>query len=137
MWYEDSWKAMTYGSVVTYGLAFLFWLISFANHSKTSYLYIAMLFFFGAFYGFYITAQTIIFQFQAIRNYSMLDMNHLKKSEIWGVTGTYMGVQVIMAFLGQHYLFDSIMYLLSAEIKEWCENHPGVCDDYGVLDREE
>ena len=127
---------MTYGSVVTYGLAFLFWLISFANHSTTSYLYIGMLFFFGAFYGFYITAQTIIFQFQAIREFNPAQM-YLKKSEIWGVTGTYMGVQVISAWLGQHFLIDSIMYLLSAEIKEWCENHPGVCDDYGVLDKNE
>ena len=126
---------MTYGSVVTYGLAFLFWLISFANKSTTSYLYIGMLLFFGAFYGFYITAQTIIFQFQAIKDYSP-DM-YLKKSEIWGVTGTYMGIQVIASWLGQHFLFDSIMYLLSAEIKEWCENHPGVCDDYGVLDHAE
>jgi len=126
---------MTYGGVVTYGLAFLFWLISFANKSTTSYLYIGMLFFFGAFYGFYITAQTIIFQFQAIKDYYP-DM-YLKKSEIWGVTGTYMGIQVIASWLGQHFLIDSIMYLLSAEIKEWCENHPGVCDDYGVLDKNE
>ena len=131
-WYSDSWKTMSYGGFVTYFLAFLFWAISFAYKEKTSFLYIGMLFFFGAFYGFYITAQTIIFQFQAIKNYSMLDIG-LKKSEIWGVTGFYMGFQLIASFIGHHYIFDSIWYLLSAEIDEWCGNHPGVCDDYSAF----
>ena len=125
---------MTYGSFITFFLAFLFWTISFAGKAKTSYLYFGMLFIFGGIYGFYITAQTIIFQFQAIKGFSAVEAN-LKKSEVWGVTGTYMAIQVCAAWIGQHYLFDSIKYLLSAEIKEWCEDHPGVCDDYGVLQR--
>ena len=114
-WYVDSWKAMSYGSFITFFLAFLFWTISFAGKAKTSYLYIGMLFIFAGIYGFYITAQTIIFQFQAIKGYSAYDST-LKKCEIWAVTGTYMFVQTVAAWLGQHYLFDSIKYLLSAEI---------------------
>ena len=125
---------MTYGSFITFFLSFLSWTISFVGKAKTSYFYFGMLIFFGGIYGFYITAQTIIFQFQAIKGYSGYDST-LTKKEIWGVTGTYMAVQVIMSFIGQHYLFDSVKYLLSAEIKEWCEEHPGVCDDYGVLER--
>ena len=62
----------------------------------------------------------------------MLD-TALPKMEIWGVFGTYLGAQLFAHFIGTHYLWDSVMYLLSAEIKEWCENHPGVCEDYGVL----
>ena len=125
---------MTYGSFITFFLAFLFWTISFAGNAKTSYLYFDMLLIFGGIYGFYITAQTIIFQFQAIKGYNSLDSS-IQKKEIWGVTGTYMAIQLVAAFLGQHYLFDSVKYLLSAEIKEWCEEHPGVCDYYGVLSR--
>ena len=125
---------MTYGSFITFFVSFLFWTISFAGNAKTSYLYFGMLLLFGGIYGFYITAQTIIFQFQAIKGYSAYDST-LTKKEIWGVTGTYMAVQVIASFIGQHYLWDSVKYLLSAEIKQWCEDHPGVCDDYGVLER--
>merc|ERR1712060_940071 len=108
------------------------WAISFAGKSTTSYLYLGMLVLFGGLYGFYITASTIIFQFQAIRGYDMSDAM-LEKKEIWGTFGIYTVIQLIASFLGQHYLYDSVMYLLSAEIKEWCEAHPGVCEDYNVL----
>ena len=127
-WYVDSWKTMTWGGCITYFLAFLFWTISFAGKSDTSYLYLFMLMLFGGLYGFYITASTIIYQFQAIRGYSSMDSS-LAKSEIWGVTGGYMAIQMFAAFLGQHYLWDSVMYLLSSEIKEWCDAHPGICED--------
>ena len=135
-WYSDSWKAMTWGQLTTFSIAFFFWCGSFANTSTGSYLYLFVLAAFAGLYGFYITATTIIFQFQAIKGFSTMD-NGLKESEIWGAFGIYTAVQVMAAFLGQHYLFDSVMYLLSAEIKEWCEAHPGVCDDYGVLSRSE
>merc|ERR1712060_286811 len=132
MWYKYSWETMTWGGLVTFAMSFLFWAISFAGKSTTSYLYFGMLLLFGGLYGFYITASTIIFQFQAIRGYT----SHatLMKSEIWGTFGIYTVIQLIASFIGQHYLLDSVMYLLSAEIKEWCEDHPGVCEDYNVLD---
>ena len=134
VWYMYAWKAMTWGSLISYGIAFVFWATSFVHKSTASYLYIGMLLAFAGLYGFYITATTIIFQFQAIKGYSMLDTN-LPKMEIWGFFGTFLGSQLFAHFIGTHYLWDSVMYLLSAEIKEWCENHPGVCEDYGVLNK--
>lgn len=123
---------MGYGHFLTFLLPFIFWAVSFVGSSSTSYLYIGMLAIFGGMFGFYVVAQTIIFQFQGIKGYT--SENGLDKVEIWGVFGVYAAVQLIMAFLGQHYFIDSIMYLLSAEIKDWCEAHPGVCEDYSVLD---
>ena len=133
-WYKHAWKTMTWGQLITFTVAFTFWATSFIHKSTASYLYLGMLFLFGGLYGFYVTASTIIFQFQAVRNYNMAD-SALPKMEIWGFFGTYLSTQLIASFLGTHYLWDSVMYLLSAEIKEWCEDHPGVCDDYGVLQR--
>merc|ERR1712228_710363 len=98
-------------------------------------LYVGMLMIFGGLYGFYNVATTIIFQFQAIKGYNMMDSS-LAKSEIWGAFGVYSAVQVMAAFIGEHYLLGSIFYLLSSGIKEWCENHPSVCDDYSVLEHE-
>lgn len=69
-----------------------------------------------------------------MKHYNTLD-GTLPKMEIWGFFGTYLSTQLLSAFMLQHNLWDSVMYLLSAEIKEWCENHPGVCDDYGVLNK--
>ena len=59
---------------------------------------------------------------------------NLEKDEIWWFFGVYLFTQVVFAFIGEHYMIDSIFYLLSANIKDWCEAHPGVCADYGVLD---
>ena len=131
-WYDCSWKTMTWGGFITFFVPFLFWTISFAGKPSTSYLYIGILFLFGGLYGWYVIASTIIYQFQAIRGYSTMDTS-LKKSEIWGTFGIYAGIQIIAAFIGQHYLIDSVFYLLSTQIKDWCEDHPGVCSDYGVL----
>lgn len=63
LWYVYSWKAMTWGQLVAYLVAFTFWATSFIHKSTASYLYLGMLFLFGGLYGFYITATTIIFQF--------------------------------------------------------------------------
>ena len=131
-WYHYSWKAATYGGFLTFIFPFLGWCLSFMNKNMMSYIYLGVLVLFGGVFGWYISATTIIYQFQAIRVYSNADA--IEKSEIWWFFGVYLFTQLLMAFLGKHYLMDSIFYLMAADIKQWCEDHPGVCQDYNVLD---
>ena len=84
-WYKHAWKTMTWGQLITFTVAFTFWATSFIHKSTASYLYLGMLFLFGGLYGFYVTASTIIFQFQAVRNFNMAGT--LPKMEIWGFFG--------------------------------------------------
>merc|ERR1712051_14273 len=110
-WYKDSWSAMTYGHFITFFIPFIFWCLSFMAKNAMSYLYVGMLVVFGSLFGGYVIATTIIYQFQAIKGYSMVD--GFEKWEIWTSFG---------------------LYLFSSNVKDWCEEHPGVCSDYGVLD---
>ena len=134
-WYAYAWKAATYGGFITFFFPFLFWCMSFMAKNIFSYLYIGILVIFGGLFGSYISGTTIIYQFQGIKNYASGD--DLMVDEIWWFFGVYAFTQLTMAFIGQHYLMDSIFYLLAANIKDWCEAHPGVCQDYGVLDMNE
>lgn len=131
-WYKNSWAAAAYGHFITFLIPFFFWCLSFAAKNTLSYLYVAMLLMFGSLFGGYVIATTIIYQFQAVKGYSAADGFELW--EIWTYFGLYLFSQVVFAFIGEHYFIDSIFYLLSSNIKEWCEDHPGVCQDYGVLD---
>ena len=115
VWYKYSWKSMSYGGLIAFFIPFLFWCMSFSDNNTLSYLYVAMLVLFAGLYGSYVTASTIIFQFQGIRNYNSMD-SKVAKDDIWAFFGVYTGVQLLAAFIGQHYLFDSVMYLLAANI---------------------
>ena len=131
-WYKYSWKAAAYGHFITFIIPFLFWCLSFMAKNTMSYLYVGMLLVFGSLFGGYVVATTVIYQFQAIKGYSAVD--GFEKWEIWTYFGLYAFTQVLFQFIGEHYFLDSIFYLLSSNVKEWCEAHPGVCKDYGVLD---
>ena len=131
-WYKDSWSAMTYGHFITFFIPFIFWCLSFMAKNAMSYLYVGILALFGSLFGGYVIATTIIYQFQAIKGYSMVD--GFEKWEIWTSFGLYLFSQLMFSFIGEHYFLDSIFYLLSSNVKDWCEEHPGVCSDYGVLD---
>ena len=87
-WYKYAWKSMTYGGFIAFIIPFFFWCLSFAEKNIFSYLYIAMLVLFAGLYGGYITATTIIFQFQAIKGYSTGD--YLDLSDIWWFFGAYL-----------------------------------------------
>lgn len=97
-----------------------------------SYIYVGVLVLFGSIYGGYVIWTTIIYQMQAVKYYEAGD--GLMEDEIWWFFGAYLSTQMLFAFIGEHYLMDSIFYLLSENIKDWCEEHPGVCEDYGVLE---
>ena len=131
-WYKYSWRSATWGHLITFSIPFLFWCLSFMAKNTMSYLYVGMLLIFGGLFGGYVVATTIIYQFQAIKGYSAAD--GFEKNEIWTYFGLYAFVQLVFDFIAEHYFFDSIFYLLSSNVKEWCEAHPGVCTDYGVLD---
>ena len=57
--------------------------------------------------------------------------------EIWGFFGIYAASQVIASFFGTHYFWDSVMFVLSTEILESCEDHPGFCEDFDILGKSE
>ena len=119
-WYSRSWRTMAYGGATTFSIAFFFWLISFEKSVLTSKIYVFCALLFGGLYGFYVIASTIIYQFQALRNYTASD-HSLEESEIWWSYGIYFAAQLFAAFMGQHYIIDSIMYVAAEDIKEWCE----------------
>merc|ERR1712013_20206 len=131
-WYKYSWKAATYGGFIAYFFPFLFWCLSFMDKNMFSYIYMGVLVLFGGVYGGYVIFTTMVYQFQAVNTWTTGD--GLPIWEVWTFFGVYLFVQIIFAFIGEHYLMDSIFYLMSANIKDWCEEHPGVCSDYGVLD---
>ena len=124
-WYKYAWKSMTYGGFIAFFIPFFFWCLSFAEKNIFAYLYVAILVLFAGIYGGYVTATTIIFQFQAIKDYATGD--DLELSDIWWFFGGYLATQLFASWIGQHYMLDSIFYLLASNIKDWCEDHPGVC----------
>ena len=81
---------MAYGGTTTFAIVFFFWMISFEKSALTSKIYIVSSLAFGGLYGFYITASTIIYQFQAIKTFTPSEDN-LELSEIWGSFGVYLG----------------------------------------------
>ena len=131
-WYKYAWKAATYGGFITYFIPFLFWCLSFMAKNIFSYIYMGVLVLFGGLFGSYVIFTTVVYSFNAANTYSAGE--GLEYNEIWWFFGIYTMAQVIFAFVGEHYLMDSIFYLMSANIKDWCEEHPGVCSDYGVLE---
>ena len=80
---------MTWGHLATFSTALTFWALSLAHKTWTSKIYIVTLLLFADLYGFAITANTIIFQFLAIRTYNNEDYPHLPEMEIWGFFGIY------------------------------------------------
>lgn len=132
VWWPYSWKAMTYGGFLAFIFPFVFWCLSFIDKPIMAYLYLGFLMLFGGLYGGYVIMTTIIYQFQAVRGYSAGEGFTLE--EVWVTFGVYLASQLLMGGIGEHFLVDSVFYLLSAEIKQWCEDHPGVCTDYGILE---
>ena len=130
-WWVYSWKAMTYGGFLAFIFPFVFWCLSFIDKPIMAYLYLGFLVLFGGLYGGYVVMTTIIYQFQAIRGYSSSGVFTLE--EVWVTFGVYTAAQFLFSGIANHFLIDSVFYLLSAEIQQWCEEHPGVCTDYGVL----
>ena len=135
-WYADAWGAATYGGFITYIIPFFFWCLSFISDNTFAYLYVGMLIIFGGIFGSYISGTTYIYQMQAIK-WFMPETELMDIDEIWWFFGAYLSSQLLFGFIGEHYLMDSIFYLLSSNIKDWCEDHPGVCQDYGVLKMKE
>ena len=132
-WYKHSWRTMAYGSFMSFSIAFFFWMTSFEKSVVASKIYVASSLVFGGLYAFYVIASTIIYQFQAVRNYRASD-HSLEESEIWWAFGIYLASQVFAAFIGQHYIIDSYMYVAAEHIKDWCEERSEFCTYFSVLD---
>ena len=122
---------MAYGQLAVYAFPFFFWCLSFAGIATTSYFYVASLIV-AAIFGKYIATTTVIYQFKTVIDFSTNGL--LEKSEIWWTFGVYTMAELLFSYIEEHYFLDSVMYLLAANIKDWCEDHPGVCEDYSVLD---
>ena len=56
-------------------------------------------------------------------------------AEIWVTWAIYFLFMALDAYLTYSFAMDSILYLLPDEVRDWCDKHPGVCDDLKLLDR--
>ena len=67
----------------------------------------------------------------AIGDYT--DSEITKKVEIWMTLGVFATMQVGSAVVGRIYGLDTIMYLVSEEMKELCDKFGLLCNDYGIM----
>ena len=81
--------------------------------------------------------------FITICTYFFVSANHyvahpdVSQNEIFYTIAVYIPCAFILGILIKEYLWDSIMYLHSDEIKAWCEDHANVCADYNLLNKVE
>ena len=73
----------------------------------------------------------IIYLFVATGTYQ--DHPDVSQEEIIWTLLIYIPSEFILGVLAKEYLWDSFMYMRSEEIKDWCESHYDMCDQYRVL----
>lgn len=61
----------------------------------------------------------------------------LNTTEYWIVLSSYVVVQAGLGILALHYAKDTVMYMVSEEMKDLCEKYGALCNDYGLMSSDE
>ena len=132
-WITYMWKAMQAGGVVGFGLPAGFFLASFAFHfslfEKIAYLVVFVIH--AVALGVLSTSTVMGYGMVAIADYQ--DSTYTKLTEIWVTLGIFLSVQLGAAVVGRIYAKDTVLYLVSEEMKDLCDKFGLLCSDYGVM----
>ena len=76
---------------------------------------------------------TGIYMIVAMSKYEMSAYSTL--TEVGVCFAIYTVIQIGFAILAKFTMWDTVMYMISGELKEICEKYGELCSDYGVLEK--
>ena len=135
MWFEYSWKGLWIGSVISYALPSLLWLLAFANSNGLQLAYLGSWILLSVLGGFYLFVSTLVYFSFAIVKYTT--STDISTTDIWITLGVYAAISVIDMVLTYRSAWGSILYMMASDVQAWCNDHPGTCDDWALLSRSE
>ena len=137
MWYCYAWCAMQATGVVSYGLPALAFIASwmFDLNVMERLGYIMLWVTHGGILALLGAMTTGIYMIVAMSKYEMSAYTSI--DEIGIVFAVYTVIQIGFAILAKFTMWDTVMYMISGELKEICEKYGELCSQYGILEKKD
>ena len=134
-WFSHAWKAMQATGVIGYGLqALAFFAALMFDLSIIERLGFFWIWAVHGAIGGLLGAITVISYFVvAVTQYE--SSNYSDTTEYWITGAVYAVAELLFAFIGVYFAYDTVMFLVAQEIKDICENYGALCSEYSILEK--
>ena len=124
---------MWIGAIVTHGLQALFFPLTFIDHKIIDFIYAGSWAILGIVPAILLFINVNAFFLAAVDTYEL--HSDIDSEEIEYTILAYILSEFALGVLTKTFLWDSVMYMLSEDVKDWCESRAEFCTDYGVLNK--